>query len=883
MKRIFLIIILSIIITFSSVQTVDDTINSAVGQSIENSESVIVSYDHLPNDIDVSNLDELGVGIYYNCKYINAIITDQISLETIEKIKELPNVANISPRPVLKPLLDVSAPAVKARESDEYSPETAWELGFTGKGINIAILDSGVDDSHPAFPNKFVGGAEFSGFIITPRDGNTNPDDTNGHGTSVAGIALGDEVQNDIFMGIAPDARLVDVKVTNGISSNLVRALEWCIDNKDRDWNNNGLDEYDGIDIVSISLGSDEDADGTSPICQLLNQVVDAGIVVVTASGNNGPDNQGLGEVAAADKVITVGNLDIYETVDRSDDEVHPSSSTGPRRSDGDDDPYDELKPDLVAPGTGITSPRFSIIGQRGNGYDTDVGSSYACPHVSGICALMLEANPDLRPKEIKEILHKTAEAKGEPDMPELSNKYNFAYGYGSADAYEAVHLAQNFISTNQKPVIKSVTASPKYVKPNEQSIITTNASDSDGDQLSYEYQATGGEITGSGAQVTWTAPDAIGEYAITTIVNDGRLSSDPVSITITVETEPGNHAPKIEKIEVDPTVVEPGESATITVTAVDPDGDEIFYEYDATGGTISGSGRKVVWIAPSSAGSYTISITVNDGALYSESEKIIITVEGGGDNKAPTIESFTASNRYIETGETIQLRVKASDPENGELQYSYSATGGTISGTGPEVTWLAPDAPDHYYIEVVVSDIFGLYDEDEIMIEVSQPRSPPEILEKKATPATITSDGLVDVLFTVKVDDLNGLDDISKVTLDLTSVLGDRHQKMYDNGKHGDAIEDDGIYSYSYLIPQNIPAGSKSVSIYVEDYTDNVVTDSISIVITAAPEDTQDEGLIEQYLPLPGFDGVILALAFMIMILILITGRKRSNRKNRH
>ena len=127
--------------------------------------------------------------------------------------------------------LDVSCRAIKARPSDVYSPNTAWELGYTGKGINIAMLDSGVDDGHPSLDGKFVAGAEFTkGSSTKPTDGSYNPDDNSGHGTACAGVAMGTGESEGAYMGVAPDAKLIDVKcfqqpTDTDLSQNFVKGI----------------------------------------------------------------------------------------------------------------------------------------------------------------------------------------------------------------------------------------------------------------------------------------------------------------------------------------------------------------------------------------------------------------------------------------------------------------------------------------------------------------------------------------------------------------------------------------------------------------------------------------------------------------------------------
>jgi serine protease AprX len=848
-----LILILSCITTTQSSIT-NDPNNTANRLNLDDNVPILIHYNKPPTDQDVQELEQLGIEVVYRCKYIDVIECGVVESTKFDLILGLPGISFIEPTPDLKPLLDVSTRAVKARESQEYSPDTAWELDYFGKGINIAIMDTGVDDGHPSLSGKFVAGADFAGAAgrVTPKDGSYNPDDDTGHGTALAGVAMGTGGAEEIYKGVAPDAKLIDVRVSIGRGGNFLQAIEWCIDNRRTDWNSNGPDEHDGIDVISLSMGGEENSDGSGAVCQLLNQASDAGIVVVVAIGNEGPNNQGIGNIAAADKAITVGNLDDRGTVIRDDDDVHSSSTRGPRSDDGDEDLLEELKPDVIAPGTNIMAPDFRVVGQRVQGYEQYTGSSYSCPHVAGIAALMLEANPELRPREIKKILQDTAEAMGEPSVPELSDKYNYVAGFGSADAYEAVREAKSFETSNNRPEIKSVSAQPKFVAPNEESTITTTASDADGDLLSYNYTATGGTFTGTGSEVTWTAPDEVGEYEITAIVDDGYLLSEPESVTVTVETDPSNHAPEIHDVKVSTRVVEPGQNATITVTASDPDDDKLFYEYNANGGTIIGDGAVVNWIAPNNDGKYTISISVSDGSLTSETEKVIITVEGSGENKPPEIVSFSASVFLVQTNGNIKLTVTAIDPENAILDYSYSANAGRIVGKGANVTWTAPDTAGSVIIRATVTDPGG------------------------ANPSSVKSDGKSEILFTVRVTDENGLDDISKVTIDLSSIFGSENQKLYDNGKQGDRTQNDGIYSVSYILPKGVSGGEKQLPVQVEDDFNEIDNDHISITVTAVSDKSDDSGLLGSDLNIPGFDGGILLIGMLVLVLLIAINRKR-------
>lgn len=400
--------------------------------------------------------------------------------------------------------LDVSCRAIKARESSKYSPNTAWDLGYSGKGINIVIMDCGVDDEHESLQGKFVAGVDFTEIEspLHPRDGSDNPDGKYFHGTVCASIAMGTGGSEGKYMGVAPDARLIDIKVeaehevgTNWeIYQRIIDALEWCIAHKDDDWNHNGLDEYDGIDIISLSEGVGlVDSNGTDELAVAVNKAVDAGIIVVASMGNEGPDNKGVLSIAAADKAITVGAIDDRNTTDRSDDEIADFSSRGQRRSDDDDDPYDELKPDIVAPGCNITAANYAYVGSAKGYSDQGSGTSWSTPHVSGVVALMLEANPYLTPEEVKMILLETAEQRGTPEYPDYPfpyNKWNRAYGCGIVDAYAAVKRALELKPPEPNKIPTITIDSPKNnAKVSNTITISGTALDTDGNVSNVELK----------------------------------------------------------------------------------------------------------------------------------------------------------------------------------------------------------------------------------------------------------------------------------------------------------------------------------------------------------------------------------------------------------
>lgn len=339
----------------------------------------------------------------------------------------IPGVEFLEYRPMMKPFLDVSSVAIRSKASTQYSPMTASDLDISGEGVTIAVLDSGVDNNlHESLRGKYQFGADFTGTTVVYG---LDPDDIDGHGTHVAGTALGSGGNTGTYTGVAPDSDLVDLKIFKSFGSilgNADEAFEWLIENhEERD-----------IQIAQCSFGSSVTTSGRDTTAQLANRLVEEGVVVVVAAGNDGI--QGLPSPASADKVITVGAYNDRDTPSRDDDNIEGFSNRGPRASDGDLDSMDELKPDVGAPGRNIIAPGHNSV----LSYVTLTGTSMSCPHVSGVVALMLQANPELSPAQIKSIIRDTSQQKYSPSRQDLDDKYNYRSGWGEVDAYGAVKRA---------------------------------------------------------------------------------------------------------------------------------------------------------------------------------------------------------------------------------------------------------------------------------------------------------------------------------------------------------------------------------------------------------------------------------------------------------
>jgi hypothetical protein len=378
-----------------------------------------------------------------------------VSPALMTRLLDVPGVIMLEPRVDAVPLMDVATPALKARESAEYSPNTAWELGFKGSGVVISIMDTGVDDAHSALVGKFVAGVDFTKPPrpnLWPRDGSFNPDDQGGHGTTCAGIAMGTGAPGFDYIGAAPEASLVDLRIGTrfGFSPGelpqnsydaALQAIDWAASHSDTSWGG-----ATGIDINSLSWGIpfDGPSDGSDAYSRGLDQCVLEGIVSCVAAGNEGPENDGITGMSASSRSIIVGALDDQNTIDRTDDVVASYSSRGPRNDDHDDYPYDELKPDVSAPGTNINGVVYENRGDgSGGGYGSrGSGTSYATPYVAGVSGLMLDANPQLSPVVLREILRATAERRGTPMFPTLDPFWDNYFGWGMVDAYSATYVA---------------------------------------------------------------------------------------------------------------------------------------------------------------------------------------------------------------------------------------------------------------------------------------------------------------------------------------------------------------------------------------------------------------------------------------------------------
>ncbi|GAB2962157.1 S8 family serine peptidase [Streptomyces heilongjiangensis] len=259
----------------------------------------------------------------------------------------------------------------------------AWEAGYTGKGVTVAVLDGGVDVDHP----DLVGRVAYSeNFTTSPETR-----DTVGHGTHVASTIAGSgAASGGKYKGVAPDATLVSGKVCPDRScdeSAMLAGMEWAAVEKK-------------AAIVNISIGGG-DTPAVDPLEEAVNTLTrQTGTLFVIAAGNSGSGRYSLDSPGTADAALTVG------AVDKSD-QLAPFSSRGPRLGD------DVVKPDLTAPGVDIVAARAegTAMGTPVDDHYTSAsGTSMATPHVAGAAALLAQQHPDWRASRLKPALTASAQ-----------------------------------------------------------------------------------------------------------------------------------------------------------------------------------------------------------------------------------------------------------------------------------------------------------------------------------------------------------------------------------------------------------------------------------------------------------------------------------------
>jgi serine protease AprX len=299
--------------------------------------------------------------------------------------------------------------------SDPYSMQNVtagdgtqawWNAGYTGQGVDVAVIDTGVSPvAGLSTPGKVINGPDLS---LESQNPSLQYLDTNGHGTFMAGLIAGNDGQPGGYRGVAPDARIVSLKV--GVAdggadvSQVIAAIDWVVQHR----SDNGMN----IRVLNLSYGTNSTQPyQVDPLAYAVEQAWKAGIVVVAAAGNTGYQKgasaQGLADPGYDPQIVAVGAADTMGTATPWDDQVASFSASASSCGAG------CRAPDLIAPGThmqGLRVPGSYIdqnnpTGAISDRYFRGSGTSEATAFVSGAVADLLQRYPQLTPDQVKQML----------------------------------------------------------------------------------------------------------------------------------------------------------------------------------------------------------------------------------------------------------------------------------------------------------------------------------------------------------------------------------------------------------------------------------------------------------------------------------------------
>lgn len=392
----------------------------AMSASAEEKEPVIIGFKDKISYRTIRQYRGQVTGMYDNCNVVTARMSER-SMKMLERNRQIDYVEKD---------FSVSMSAQTLPYGVDYVDAEQVHSSYTGAGVKIAVLDTGIDYDHPDLDDNYVGGYDFV-------NDDSDPMDDEGHGTHVAGTIAAED--NSIgVIGVAPDASLYGVKVLNhlgdGSGSDIIAGIDWAVNNN--------------MDIISMSLGSNY---GSSALLAACNAADNAGIVVVAAAGNDGTlsgSGDSVDYPARYSSVIAVSSID--SVLNRQ-----TRASSGPTV-------------EICAPGVSIYSTTL------GGSYGTKSGTSMATPHVSGVAALIIESDGSLSNDQVREKMTASAYDLGAAGRDNL-------FGYGMVLADDAIAYE---VASDPETHIDSITMS--YQTANRKYTIYTNVlvKDESGDPI---------------------------------------------------------------------------------------------------------------------------------------------------------------------------------------------------------------------------------------------------------------------------------------------------------------------------------------------------------------------------------------------------------------
>jgi serine protease AprX len=415
-------------------------------------------------------VERLGGQVGRQLGIINGF-TARLPADQVGRLTQSSEVSSVTANEPVKMQAAAYAPTTDAGSLYTTTVQTGaqayWKAGYTGKGIDVAVIDTGTAPVPGlATAGKLVNGPDLSFESQAP---NLRYLDTYGHGSHMAGIiagradaAVAGKYPGDTtnFLGMAPDARIVSVKVADAMGaadvSQVIAAIDWVVQNK----TTNGLN----IRVLNLSFGTNTSHPYTiDPLCHAVEAAWKKGITVVAATGNAGyymtPGGPGLTSPARDPYVISVGATDTKKTTVTTDDAVASFSSSGVVSTGG------TKNPDLVAPGKSIISlavpgsfidQAYGAAGAVTGGYMRGSGTSQATAVMSGAAALILQQHPTWTNNQVKALLTTTAkpltagtltpaaQGKGTLDLTKaLSTTVAAAYSYTNSSGTGSLELAR--------------------------------------------------------------------------------------------------------------------------------------------------------------------------------------------------------------------------------------------------------------------------------------------------------------------------------------------------------------------------------------------------------------------------------------------------------
>ena len=545
----------------------------------------------------------------------------------------------------------------------------AWELGYTGKGVLVAIIDSGVNYNHVDLKDHlWDGGSQYPHHGYNAINPGQSTLDNKGHGTHCAGTICGDGTSG-LATGMAPDATLMCIKVSdpnvNATTEQIISAIEFAVDH--------------GADIISMSLGWYASADLSATFRTVFSNVLETGVVAAVAAGNSGneqssypvpynvrtpgncpppwihPDQQS--NAGGTSSVISVGAVDY-------DNAIAAISSRGPstwKYTSYNDYSYNPgiglIRPDIVAPGVSVKS----LSNESNDGYAIKAGTSMATPCVAGVMALMLEKNPELTPADLCRIIETTA--------VKLSDKKNNTTGSGCIDALAAVQ-AVDFNTSG--PYLNAYSFTNDFIPGTNLNLSLTlinNGKGSTSGNTNVSITTNDQYVTVVDGSESFGVMAANATATSSFVVNISTLTPDNHKVTFTVKATNGSYSRTFDIVaNISNELLPP----SITAQA---EGNSINLSWDATNNATSYNiYRDEALVANTESTSYldegleystlySYTITSKRGDLESEHSKILrVQTTDNANTPAPTNVAASENGDIINVSWTNGENSKASN-----------------------------------------------------------------------------------------------------------------------------------------------------------------------------------------------------------------------------